>query len=132
MFEVPIAMAALSAWASPAPRCTARQWRVALVAIAVLAAILPGGDPFSMGLLMIPQIVLYAVGIALAARFGQAPIWRAGRGGGRPVRAPQPGRPPQAGAASAPRAASRPPRTMRDPAGPISSYGRTIGRRHSP
>ena len=37
---------------------------------------LPGGDPISMGLLMIPQLVLYGVGIALSAKFGQAPLWR--------------------------------------------------------
>lgn len=51
-------------------------WRVALVAIAAIAAILPGGDPISMVLLMLPQDALYAVGIALSARFGQAPLWR--------------------------------------------------------
>jgi sec-independent protein translocase protein TatC len=76
MFEVPIAMAALARMGVASAGLYRRQWRVALVAIAVLAAVLPGGDPFSMLLLMIPQIVLYGVGIALAARFGQAPIWR--------------------------------------------------------
>jgi Sec-independent protein secretion pathway component TatC len=44
--------------------------------MAAIAAILPGGDPVSMVLLMVPQLVLYAVGIALAARFGQPPLWR--------------------------------------------------------
>ena len=78
MFEVPIAMAALARMGVASATLYRRQWRVALVAIALLAAILPGGDPFSMLLLMIPQIVLYAVGIALAARFGQAPLWRSG------------------------------------------------------
>ena len=43
---------------------------------AAIAAVLPGGDPISMGLLMIPQVVLYGVGIALSARFGQQPLWR--------------------------------------------------------
>jgi sec-independent protein translocase protein TatC len=78
MFEVPIAMAALARMGVASATLYRRQWRLALVAIALLAAILPGGDPFSMLLLMIPQIVLYAVGIALAARFGQAPLWRSG------------------------------------------------------
>jgi hypothetical protein len=72
------AMAALARMGVASATLYRRQWRVALVAIALLAAILPGGDPFSMLLLMIPQIVLYAVGIALAARFGQAPLWRSG------------------------------------------------------
>jgi sec-independent protein translocase protein TatC len=76
MFEVPIAMAALARMGVASAGLYRRQWRVALVAIAVLAAVLPGGDPFSMLLLMIPQIVLYGVGIALSARFGQAPVWR--------------------------------------------------------
>ena len=78
MFEVPIAMAALARMGVASAAIYRRQWRVALIAIAVLAAILPGGDPFSMLLLMIPQIVLYAVGIALSARFGQVPLWRRG------------------------------------------------------
>jgi sec-independent protein translocase protein TatC len=30
----------------------------------------------SMLLLMVPQLALYGVGIALAARFGQPPLWR--------------------------------------------------------
>jgi sec-independent protein translocase protein TatC len=76
MFEVPIAMAALARMGVASATLYRKQWRVALVAIAVLAAILPGGDPFSMLLLMIPQIILYGVGIALSARFGQAGFWR--------------------------------------------------------
>ena len=43
--------------------------------IAALAAILPGGDPFSMLLLMIPQLLLYVLGIWLAKRFGGPPLW---------------------------------------------------------
>ena len=57
-----------------------KQWRVALVVIAALAAILPGGDPFSMLLLMVPQIALYGLGILLAQRFGAPPCGRARRG----------------------------------------------------
>lgn len=76
MFEVPVAMTALARMGVASAALYRRQWRVALIAIAALAAILPGGDPFSMVLLMIPQVVLYGVGIALAARFGQPPAWR--------------------------------------------------------
>lgn len=47
-----------------------------MVAMATAAAVLPGGDPISMLLLMLPQVVLYAAGIWLSARFGQAPVWR--------------------------------------------------------
>ena len=75
LFEVPVAMAALSRMGVTSARLYRSQWRIAIVVIAAIAAVLPGGDPISMGLLMIPQIVLYGVGIALSARFGQAPLW---------------------------------------------------------
>lgn len=75
LFEVPIAMAALSRMGVTSARMYRTQWRVAIVVIAAIAAVLPGGDPISMGLLMIPQVVLYGVGIALSVRFGQAPLW---------------------------------------------------------
>ncbi|MGE3234777.1 MAG: twin-arginine translocase subunit TatC [Thermoleophilia bacterium] len=75
LFEVPVAMAALSRMGVTSARMYRTHWRIAIVAIAAIAAVLPGGDPISMGLLMIPQLVLYGVGIALSARFGQAPLW---------------------------------------------------------
>jgi sec-independent protein translocase protein TatC len=76
LFEVPVAMTALARMGVASAGLYRRQWRVALVGIAAIAAILPGGDPISMVLLMLPQFVLYGVGIALSARFGQAPLWR--------------------------------------------------------
>ena len=75
MFEVPIAMLALARLGVVTAAVYVSQWRVAIVVIAFVAAILPGGDPFSMLLLMIPQIGLYALGIALAKRFGAPPLW---------------------------------------------------------
>jgi sec-independent protein translocase protein TatC len=62
LFEVPIAMAALSRMGIMTARMYRTQWRLAIVVIAAIAAILPGGDPISMGLLMIPQVLLYGVG----------------------------------------------------------------------
>ena len=76
LFEVPVAMTALARIGVASAALYRRQWRVALVGIAAIAAILPGGDPISMGLLMLPQFVLYGVGIALAAKFGQPPLWK--------------------------------------------------------
>jgi sec-independent protein translocase protein TatC len=76
LFEVPIAMAVVARMGLASAALYRKQWRIALVAIAAIAAILPGGDPISMVLLMLPQFVLYGVGIALAAKFGQAPLWR--------------------------------------------------------
>lgn len=75
LFEVPIAMTALARMGIASASLYRAQWRVALVGIAAIAAILPGGDPISMLLLMLPQFVLYGVGIALSARFGQASLW---------------------------------------------------------
>jgi sec-independent protein translocase protein TatC len=75
MFEVPVAMLALARMGITTASFYRRQWRVAIVAIAAIAAILPGGDPFSMFLLMIPQLLLYQVGIWLAAAFGAPPLW---------------------------------------------------------
>lgn len=76
MFEVPIAMLAFARMGLASAELYRRQWRVAIVAIAALAALLPGGDPTSMILLMIPQIVLYVLGIWLAKMFGQPAPWR--------------------------------------------------------
>ena len=75
MFEVPVAMVALARIGVTSAEFYMRQWRVAIVVIALLAAILPGGDPFSMLLLMIPQVFLYGLGIVLARRFGGPPLW---------------------------------------------------------
>jgi sec-independent protein translocase protein TatC len=75
MFEVPVAMLALARIGVTTADFYVRHWRTAIVLIAVLAAILPGGDPFSMLLLMIPQVVLYVLGIWLARRFGGPPLW---------------------------------------------------------
>ena len=49
-----------------------------LVVIAIVAAVLPGGDPVSMLMLMVPQIILYVVGIWLASVFGRPAPWSAG------------------------------------------------------
>ena len=47
MFEVPVAMLALARIGVASASFYRRQWRLAIVVIAVIAAILPGGDPFS-------------------------------------------------------------------------------------
>jgi sec-independent protein translocase protein TatC len=75
MFEVPVAMLALARIGVTSADFYVRNWRVAIVVIAFIAAILPGGDPFSMLLLMAPQVVLYGLGIVLARRFGGPPLW---------------------------------------------------------
>lgn len=78
MFEVPAAMVAFARLGIVTAEQYVKQWRFALVGIAAFAAILPGGDPFSMFLLMLPQIALYSLGVVLARRFGRPLLWRRG------------------------------------------------------
>ena len=75
LFEVPVAMVALARLGVASAKLYRSQWRVAIVVMAAIAAVLPGGDPASMFLLMLPQIVLYQVGIWLSAAFGGEPLW---------------------------------------------------------
>lgn len=75
VFEVPIAMLVLARVGLVTAGQFRRGWRIAIVVIAFIAAILPGGDPVSMLFLMVPQIVLYMVGIWLAATFGRPAPW---------------------------------------------------------
>jgi sec-independent protein translocase protein TatC len=76
MFEVPVAMVAFARMGLVTAEIYRKQWRIAVVAIAFIAAILPGGDPLSMFLLMIPQVVLYVLGIWLSSIFGRPAIWK--------------------------------------------------------
>jgi sec-independent protein translocase protein TatC len=75
VFELPIAMLVLARMGLVSAQQFKSHWRIALVIIAFVAAILPGGDPVSMILLMIPQILLYGVGVWLASAFGRPAPW---------------------------------------------------------
>jgi sec-independent protein translocase protein TatC len=49
------------------PQTMAKQWRYALVGIAVVAAMItPTVDPFNMAVVMLPLLILYFLGIAFA------------------------------------------------------------------
>lgn len=76
VFEVPVAMLALARMGVVTAQMFRSQWRVAVVVIALVAALLPGGDPLSMMLLMAPMLVLYVFGVWLASVFGGTPLWR--------------------------------------------------------
>jgi len=66
-FEFPLVMYLLAALGWVKSGQLARQWRVAVVAIAVLAAaITPTVDPVNMLLVMAPMVVLYLLGVGLA------------------------------------------------------------------
>jgi sec-independent protein translocase protein TatC len=76
LFEVPVAMLAFARMGMVTAAQYRKHWRAAIVVIAAIAAALPGGDPFSMLLLMVPQILLYLLGIWLAQVFGTTPLWQ--------------------------------------------------------
>ena len=46
-------------------RTLTKHWRYAVVIIAVLAAALPGADPVTTGLEMVPLLFLYALSVGL-------------------------------------------------------------------
>ena len=74
VFEVPAAMVTLARLGIVTADRFAKWRRGAIVVIAVIAALLPGGDPVSMILLMIPMYLLYEVGIRLSKVLGGEPI----------------------------------------------------------
>jgi sec-independent protein translocase protein TatC len=64
-FQVPIGMMALGRAGIVTRRFLIRNWRYAIVVIAILAALLPGVDPVTTLLEMVPLTVLYALSILL-------------------------------------------------------------------
>jgi sec-independent protein translocase protein TatC len=72
-FQLPLALLALVALRLLTPAVLLQQWRVALLAITVLAALItPTVDPFSMLVLMLPLVVLYFGTVLLAFRLAPA------------------------------------------------------------
>jgi len=66
-FEFPIVVWILSAIGLVSPKLLLNYWRIAVVFISVFAAMItPTVDPFTMGLVMAPMIVLYFLGILLS------------------------------------------------------------------
>lgn len=66
-FETPLIMAMLARLGIVSPRAMARQWRYAIVGIAVLAALItPTVDPVNMALVMGPLTALYFLGVLMA------------------------------------------------------------------
>lgn len=66
-FETPLVVYLLARFRLVTAGALAKQWRVAVVVIAVLAAfVTPTPDPVNMGLLMIPLLVLYVLSIGMA------------------------------------------------------------------
>jgi sec-independent protein translocase protein TatC len=67
-FEFPLVIFAISAMGLITPKPLLKQWRLAVVIIAVIAAaITPTVDPINMGIVMAPMIGLYFLSIGLSA-----------------------------------------------------------------
>ena len=67
-FEAPIIIMMLAKFKIVNSRMLLKNWRIAIVIIAILAAVItPTGDPINMGLFMAPLIVLYLLSILLTA-----------------------------------------------------------------
>jgi len=67
-FQTPLLMYLLAKLGIIDAKGLARQWRIAIIAIAVIAAVAtPTPDPINMALLMAPLFALYLLGILLAA-----------------------------------------------------------------
>lgn len=66
-FEFPLVIYVLSAIGFVKPKVLTEQWRLAIVIIAIVAAVVtPTIDPVNQGLVMAPMILLYFVSIALS------------------------------------------------------------------
>ncbi|MGQ9813541.1 MAG: twin-arginine translocase subunit TatC [Candidatus Roseilinea sp.] len=67
-FEMPVVIFVLARFNVVTARTLARQWRYAVVFIAILAALItPTPDPVNMSLVMAPLFVLYSISILMAA-----------------------------------------------------------------
>ena len=66
LFQLPVGVLALTRLGIVTPRQLRRNWRYATVIIAVIAVLLPGTDPVTTCIEMIPMLVLYGVSILLA------------------------------------------------------------------
>jgi sec-independent protein translocase protein TatC len=66
-FEFPLVIYVITAMGLIRPQPLLRNWRIAVVVIAVVAAaITPTVDPVNMGLVMLPMTLLYFISIALS------------------------------------------------------------------
>ena len=70
LYQMPIGIIALTRLGITTPEALRRNRRYAILAIAVLAALLPTIDPVTMLLEMVPLVLLYELSIVLARVFG--------------------------------------------------------------
>ncbi len=73
LFQIPVGVLAVTRLGIATPHQLARNRRYALLIIAVLAMLLPGTDPVTMLIAMVPLILLFEFSIVLARVFGRPP-----------------------------------------------------------
>jgi sec-independent protein translocase protein TatC len=71
VFQLPVAILAATRLGVVTPKQLRKNRRYAVVIIAIIAMILPGTDPVSMLLDMVPLLILYEVSIVLSVWFGK-------------------------------------------------------------
>jgi sec-independent protein translocase protein TatC len=71
VFQVPVGILAATRLGLTTPQNLRRNRRYAFLIIAIVAAALPGVDPVSMLIEMVPLLVLYELSILLASAFGR-------------------------------------------------------------
>ena len=67
LFQLPLVILAITRMGILTPRQLRKNRRYAILVIAIVAALLPGGDPVTMVLIMVPIVFLYEGSILLAA-----------------------------------------------------------------
>jgi sec-independent protein translocase protein TatC len=72
LFQIPVAILGLNRLGIVTPRQLRKNRRYAILVIAVVAMLLPGVDPVTMLIEMVPMIVLYELSILLAVAFGRS------------------------------------------------------------
>ena len=72
LFQIPVGILGLNRLGIVTPRQLRKNRRYAILVIAVVAMLLPGVDPVSMLIEMVPMIVLYELSILLAVAFGRS------------------------------------------------------------
>ena len=77
LFQLPVLILAITRMGILTPRQLRKNRRYAILVIAIVAALLPGGDPVTMILMMIPILFLYEGSILLARCSTGAPRRRA-------------------------------------------------------
>lgn len=71
LFQMPVAILAAVKAGLVTPKQLAKNRRYALLVIAIVAMLLPGTDPVTMLISMVPLILLYEISIVLARMFGR-------------------------------------------------------------